>query len=111
MPLASRDQIIQNQHKTVRRAVPVNVCWRKSSCELFTLATTHAKVANSSSCKVVIACYRICFVFFKSGATAIAPGKLARYFSSSLLTTSGNNLSISGNGKIALTVILPYEAK
>jgi len=38
---------IQSQHKTVRRAVSTNVCGRKSSSELFHLATTHAKVANS----------------------------------------------------------------
>ena len=35
MLLAYRKQIIQNQRKTVRRAVTINVYWRKSSCELF----------------------------------------------------------------------------
>ena len=35
MLLAYFKQIIQNQCKTVRRAVTINVCWRKSSCELF----------------------------------------------------------------------------
>ena len=55
MLLAYCKQIIQNQRKTVRRAVTINVCWRKSSCELFPLATTQAKVANSGSGKMVIA--------------------------------------------------------
>jgi len=68
MLLAYRKQIIHNQRKTVRRAVTTNVCWRKSSCELFPLATTHTKVANSG--KMVIARYRI------------------RYFNSSLLPSS-----------------------
>ena len=40
-------QIIQNQGKTVRRAVTINVCWRKSSCELFPLVTTHALVYSA----------------------------------------------------------------
>jgi len=35
MLLASRKQIIHNQRKTVRRAVTINVCWRKSSCKFF----------------------------------------------------------------------------
>jgi len=35
MLLAYCKQIIQNQRKTVRRAVTINVCWRQSSCELF----------------------------------------------------------------------------
>jgi len=51
MLLAYCKQIIQNQRKTVGRAVTINVCWRKSSCELFSLATTHAKLANSGSGK------------------------------------------------------------
>ena len=38
----------------MRRAVTINVCWRKSSCELFPLATTRDKVANSGSGKMVI---------------------------------------------------------
>jgi len=61
MLLAYRKQIIQNKRKTVRRAVTVNVYWGKSSCELFALATTHAKVANSGSGKMVIARYRMRF--------------------------------------------------
>jgi len=68
MLLANRKQIIQNQRKTVRRAVTINVCWRKSSCELFPLATTHAKVANSGSGKMVLARYSIRYLFQK-GAT------------------------------------------
>ena len=79
MLLAYCKQIIQNQRKTVRRAVTINVCWRKSSCEIFPLATTHAKVANSGSGKIVIARYPIRFFSKKSGAIANAPGKLARY--------------------------------
>jgi len=55
MRLAYRKQIIQNQRKTARRAVTINLCWRKSSCELFPLATTHEKVANGGSGKMVIA--------------------------------------------------------
>jgi len=39
-----------------------------SSCELFPLATTHAKVANSGSGKMVIARYRIHY-FFQKRAT------------------------------------------
>jgi len=45
-------EIIQSQHKTVRRTVSTNVCGRKSSSELFPLATTHAKVANSGNSEV-----------------------------------------------------------
>ena len=63
MLLAYLKQIIQIQRKTVRRVVTINVCWRKSSCEL--LATTHAKVANSGSGKMVIARYRIRYFFKK----------------------------------------------
>jgi len=62
MLLSYRKQIIQNQRKTVRRAVTITVCWRKSSCELFPLATTHPKVANSGSGKMVIA--RYCMRYF-----------------------------------------------
>ena len=58
-------QIIQNHRNTVRRAVIINVCWRKSSCELFPLATTHAEVANSGSGKMVLARYRIHYFFKK----------------------------------------------
>ena len=67
MLLAYRKQIIQNNRKTVRRAGIISVCWQKSSCELFPLATTHAKVANSGSGKMVIARYRIQYfiIFFK----------------------------------------------
>jgi len=59
MVLAYRKQIIQNHLKTVRRVVTINLCWRKSSCELFPLTTTHTKVANSGSGKMVIARCRI----------------------------------------------------
>ena len=52
MLLAYRKQIIQNQRKIVRRAITINVCWPKSSCELSPLANTNAKVANSGE-KVV----------------------------------------------------------
>jgi len=38
MLLAYCKQIIQNQLKTVKRAVIINVSWRKSSCELFPLS-------------------------------------------------------------------------
>ena len=76
-------QIIQNRCKTVRRAVSINMCWRKCSFELFPLATTYGKVANSGSGKMVIARYHIRYFFSKmSGATAIATGKSARYSSS-----------------------------
>jgi len=82
MVLAYCKQINQNQRKTVGRAVTTNVCWRKSSCELFPLATTRAKVANSYSGKTVIARYPIRYFFSKkrpsqegtgSGLTASAP--------------------------------------
>ena len=52
MLLAYRKQIIQNQRKTVRRIITINVCWRRSSCEHFLLATFYAKVANSGSGKM-----------------------------------------------------------
>jgi len=68
MQLAYRKQIIQNQRKTVRRGATISVCWRKNSCELFPLATTHAKVANSGSGKMVIARYSIRY-FFQKRAT------------------------------------------
>jgi len=71
MLLGYRKQIIQNQRKTVRRAVTINVCWRKSACELFPLATTHAKVANSGSGKMVIARYRIRHFFQKRAALSL----------------------------------------
>jgi len=45
-------KIIESQHKTVWRAVTTNVFRRKSSSELFPLATTHAKVANSCKSEV-----------------------------------------------------------
>ena len=64
--LAYRKQIIQNQRKTVGRAVTINMCWRKSSCELFPLPTTRTKVANSG--KIVIARYRIHYFFQKRAA-------------------------------------------
>ena len=62
---AYRKQITQNQRKTVRRGVTINVCWRKKSCELFPLDTTHAKEANSGNVKMVIAGYRIRYFFKK----------------------------------------------
>jgi len=68
MLLAYCKQIIQNQCKTVRRAVTVNLCLRRSSCELFPLATTRAKVANSGSGKMVIAHYHIRYFFQKRAA-------------------------------------------
>jgi len=52
MLLDCRIKIIQNQHTTVRRAVSTNVCEWQSSSELFPLATTHAKVANSGNSEV-----------------------------------------------------------
>jgi len=134
MLLAYCKQIIQNQRKTVRRAVTINVCWRKSSCELFPLATTHTKVANSGSGKMGIAHYRICYFFQKrvalpltkkSGAPADgapadgAPaekewrsrwksGAPARYFSSSLLPSSGGKMSVfCWNANCDLTIKLP----
>jgi len=70
MLLAHRNQIIPNQRKTVRRAVTINVCWRKSSCELFPCATTHAKVANSG--KMVIARYRIRYFFQKRAELSLS---------------------------------------
>jgi len=90
MVLAYPKQIIKNQRKTVRRVVTINVCWRKSSCELPPLATTHAKRANSSSGKIAIASSLPHPLFFskKSVAIANATGKLARY-SSSLLPICG----------------------
>jgi len=71
MLLAYRKQIIQNQRKTVRRTVTINVCWRKNFCELFPLATTHAKVANSGSAKMVLARYRIRYFFLKRAALSL----------------------------------------
>jgi len=68
MLLYYRKQINQNQHKTVRNAVTTNVCGPKSSCELFPLTTTHTKVLNSSSGKVVIARYGIRYFFQKRAA-------------------------------------------
>jgi len=81
MLLAYCKQIIQNQRKTVRIAVTINVCWRRSSCELFPLTTTHAKVANSG--KMVIARYRIRYFFQKRASlTLTLLEKLACYNSS-----------------------------
>ena len=70
MLLSYCKQIIQNQCKTVKRAVTVNVYWRKSSCELFPLATTHAKVANSG--KMVIARYRMRYFFQKRASLPLS---------------------------------------
>jgi len=84
MLLAYRKQIIQNQCKTVGRIITINVCWRKSSCERFPLATSYAKVADSGSGKM----WQLATVFSKkSGVPADATGKSARY-SSSLLPSS-----------------------
>jgi len=80
MLLAYSKQIIQNQRKTVRRIITINVCWRKSSCELFALATTHAKVANSGSGKMVIACYRIRYFFKKEGRSCWRYWKISSLF-------------------------------
>jgi len=44
----------------------MNVRGRKSSCKLFPLATTHAKVGNSS--EMLIAHYRIRYFFEKRAA-------------------------------------------
>jgi len=52
MQLDYHKKIIQSQHKTVRTAIATNMCGRKCSCELFPLATTHAKVANSGNSEV-----------------------------------------------------------
>jgi len=98
---------IQSQHKTVRRAVTTSVCGRKSSSELFPLATTHAKVANSDNSEVRLLA-TACVIFSKkSGATAVAPGKLVRY-SSSLLPTSVYGYMLF-NGKMWL--LHEYDAK
>jgi len=72
MLLVYRKQIIQNQWKTVRRAVTITVCWLKSSCELFPLATTRPKVANSGSGKMVIARYRIRYFIQKIAALSLS---------------------------------------
>jgi len=60
MLLDYRKKIIQNQRKTVRRAVTTCADVR-ALANFFPLATTHAKVANSGSGKVVIARYHIRF--------------------------------------------------
>jgi len=59
-----RKKNIRSQHKTLRRAVTTNVCGRKSSSELFPLATTHAKVANSGNSEVRQLA-TLCVIFFK----------------------------------------------
>jgi len=68
MLLDYHKKIIQNQHKTVRRAVAINACGQKSFCELFPLATTHAKAANSGSGKVVTAHHHVRYFFQKRAA-------------------------------------------
>ena len=98
MLLAYRKQIIQNQRKTVRRAVTINVYWRKSSCELFPLATTHAKAANSGNGKMVIPRYRMCYFFQKIAAPPLSLlenslATVARYFGSSLLPSSAYRIA------------------
>jgi len=65
MLLHCRKKIIQSQHKTVKRAVTTNVCGQKSSCELFPLATTQAKVANSGNSDVRELA-TVCVIFFKT---------------------------------------------
>jgi len=65
MLLAYCKKIIQNQLKTVGRRATISVCRRKNSCELSPLATTHAKVVNSGSGKMVIARYRMRYFFQK----------------------------------------------
>jgi len=72
MLLAYCKQMIQNQLQTVRRAVTVNVCGRKSSCELFSLATTHAKLANSGSGEMLIVCDRIRYFFNKRAVLSLS---------------------------------------
>ena len=72
MLLAYHKQIIQNQRKTARRAITINVYWRKSSCELFALATTHAKVGNSGRDKMVIAHYRMRYFFQRRAALPLS---------------------------------------
>jgi len=72
MLLVYRKQIIQNQRKTVRRAATINVHWRKSSCELFPLATTHTKVPNSGSGEMVMALYRMRYFFQKREALPVS---------------------------------------
>jgi len=57
-------KIIQSQHKTVRRAVATNVCGRKSSSELFSLATAHTKVVNSGNGDAWYLA-TACVIFFK----------------------------------------------
>jgi len=78
MLLAYCKQIIQNQRKTVRRAVTINVCWRKSSFELL-------RWNGDSSLPHPL------FLSKKSGASADATGKLARY-SGSLLPSSVDHI-------------------
>jgi len=82
MLLDYRTKIIKSQHKTLRRAVTTNVYGRKSSSELFPLATTHAKVANSGNSEVRFLATACVIVLRRSGTTAIAPRKLACYSSS-----------------------------
>jgi len=87
MLLAYRKQIIQNQRKTVRRRATISVCWRKNSCELFPLATTHAKVANSG--KMVIARYRICNFFKKERRSRYRSWKISSLLPSSEYGSQG----------------------
>jgi len=68
MLLAYCKQIIQNQFRKVGKWVTINVCWRKSSCELFLLTSIHAKVANNGCSKMVIARYIIRYFFLKRAA-------------------------------------------
>jgi len=86
MLLDYREKIIQSQHKTVKRAVTPNMRGWKSSSELFPLDTTHTKVALTITVKCDSSLPHALFFSKKSGATAIASGKIARC-SSSLLPT------------------------
>jgi len=78
-------------HKFASKYAHSQIYW--SSCELFPLATTHAKVANSDRSKMLIALYRNHY-FFQKGAPlplTLLENQLAtvaRYFSSSLLPSS-----------------------
>jgi len=69
------------------------MCRPKSSCELFPLAITHAKVVNNNSGKMVIARYRIRYFFQNRAAVPLTLVEnylftVARYFSSLLPPSS-----------------------
>jgi len=71
MVLAQRKQIIKNQCKTARRPVTINVLTEQLLLS-FSLATSHAKVANSGSGNMVIARYRIRYFFQKRAALPLS---------------------------------------